>query len=270
MKKVVLFISTFLVIAVVGVYLSLGSIVKAAVQRGGSHALGVETTLGSADVNLFAGDVGLNELAVRNPPGFTEAFFLQMRGARVVVPPSSLTSDKVEVSLLSLDGFTLDLESKGFGNSNYGVLLENLEQLTGEGGGEGEPEPESGGKEEGKRFVITKILITDVSARVRYEAGGSSVADASVHIPEIVLDDLSSEGMTVSELTSLVVRTILSATVKNGGGILPAGVLDDLGGQLDDLTERGKEKLLERLEDELEDDEKALLDAAKGLFGKDK
>ena len=78
MKKVVLFLGAFLVIAVVGVYLSLGSIVKTAVQKGGTHALGVETTLSSASVNLFGGDLGLNELAVRNPPGFEEEYFLQM------------------------------------------------------------------------------------------------------------------------------------------------------------------------------------------------
>jgi len=269
MKKVVLFVAGFLIIGVVGAYLSLGSIVKAAVQRGGTHALGVETTLTSADVNLFAGDVGLTELAVRNPPGFTEEYFLEMRGARVLVPPSSLASERIEVALLSLDGFALELESKGLGNSNYGVLLENLEQLAGAGEGQPESEPGGQGEQNGKQFVIERILITDVTARVRYEAGGTTLADASVHIPELALDDLSSDGMTVSELTSLVVRTILKATVQSGGGVLPEAVLTDLGGQLEELRERGKERLLERLEEELDGDEKALLDAARGLLDRD-
>ena len=175
MKKAVLFIATFLVIALVGVYFSLGSLVKTAVQKGGTRALGVETTLGPP--RRRSG--GLNELAVRNPPGFTEEYFLQMRGARVVVPLSSLTSERVEVTLLSLDGFTLDLESKGLGNSNYGVLLENLERLGDEGGGQPEPEPSVKGKR--KAFVIKKILITDVTARARFATGGSRLGiDTSI------------------------------------------------------------------------------------------
>jgi len=188
MKKVVLFIGAFLVIGLVGVYLSLGSLVRTAVQKGGTYALGVETTLGSADVNPFGGRLGLNELTVRNPPGFEGESFLRMQAARVVVPPTSLTSERVGVTRLILEGFTVDLESKGPGNSNYGVLLENLEKLGAERGGAPDAKPSAPGEGGGKVYLIEKILITDVTASVRVAAGGTTVADASVHIPLIEIE----------------------------------------------------------------------------------
>ena len=141
----------------------------------------------------------------------------------------------------------------GPGDSNFGVILKNLEKLSRpaeERPGAPEPTPSGG---EPKQFVVEKILITDVTAKVRYEAAGATVADTAVRIDRIEIDDLDSEGLTVSELTSLIVRTILSSTLENGAGVLPEDVRGELGERLEDARERGKQELL---------------DAAKGLFEK--
>lgn len=206
-----------------------GSIAKQAVERGGTFALGVPTTLDSVELGLFSGHLGLDELIVENPKSFDAPHFLRLQQADLDVSLESLSSDLVEVQLLSIHGLALTLERKG-GRTNYEPILERLQSLQSPGS-ETAPEPETEAPDPDgsqKKFVIREVVITDVSARIALLPQGGSLTEVKVTIPELRIKDLGHGGASLPEVIGELTRALLSAVVEAGGDDLPAAVLGDL------------------------------------------
>lgn len=224
-----------LLILVIGAFLFLDSIARSAIERGGSYALGVDTTLASADVGVFSGEFALAGLKVANPPGYAEESFLELERGGLALDVGSLFGDRIEAPLLELEGVKIALERAG-GGTNYDVLLENLERLqspdAGGGTGGAPPADEDGGG--GKSFVLERVVIRDVEARLRLGAAGLG-AGATVTIEEIALEDLGSRSYTIAEITALVVRALLAAALSHGGDLIPSDLAGSLRASLGDL-----------------------------------
>lgn len=228
-------------IAVVAVFLSVNSIAKSAVEKGGSYAMGVPTTLSSANVGVFSGEFSMSGLRVANPQGFPGPHFLTLGDGEVAVSLGTLQQETVELPRLTLDAIDVRLEKKG-GQSNYQVILANLKKLSGP---EKKPAPEG----EGKKFVINELAITDVTVHVdMLEAPGGigQLAKVTVPIEEIRLQNVGrtgsgvgGTGVTMGELAGIVVKAVLASAAQNGGGLIPADVLGDLQGQLAQLGDLG-------------------------------
>lgn len=255
-----------LLVLVIGAFLLLDGIARSAIERGGSYALGVDTTLASADVGVFSGEFVLTDLKVANPPGFEEASFLELDRGELALDVGSLFGDRIEAPLLALEGITIALE-RADGGTNYDVLLKNLERLQSTEAGGGPSTGKDGGAGGGKSFVLQRIVIRDVEARLRLSAVGVG-AGATVTIDEIALDDVGSRSYTIPEITALVVRTLLSAALRNGGDLIPSDLagalresLGDLGGLNIEIAGDTVEEVRE-VGEKLEEAGKAL----KGLF----
>ncbi len=206
----------------IGVFF-LDQAVVAAVEKGGTYALGVETKLGGADIGLSS--FGLEELSIANPPGFSGEHFVALGNARLEVKTGSILSDQIVAPLFELRGVSVDLD-RGKGGTNYGVILKNLERF--------ESKEPAGGQEQtgsGKTVLVEKLRIYDVTARVNL----LGAAPITVKIPEIAVDDLDTSGMTAAQIASLLVKTLLTSVMKAGAGILPDDFLKDLGGQLQNV-----------------------------------
>lgn len=222
-----------LVVAAIGLLLLLGAVLlfagraaRLAVEKGGTRALGVPTTLESASVSPLRGDVSLTGLKVANPPGFDKPAFLVLDHAAIDVKTASLLSDKIEANELLIDGLAITLEEKG-GKANYDVILENLKKLQ-KPGDEKKPEPEPEAKA-GKQFVIRTVVLRNLSAEVYLlPIGGPTV----VHVPELVLHNVGEDGQTMDAAVAAITQAALAAIVKSGGGLLPPDMLKDLSGGL--------------------------------------
>jgi hypothetical protein len=215
----------FVVTLVVGV-LFLDRAIVVAVEKGGTYALGVETKLEKA--HLGFGTMSLTSLEVANPPGFSEPRFLALGSGRLEVETGSVLSDKIVAPILELSEVSVDLE-RGRDGTNYGVILKNLERLQAKPGGKeggARPLPEETGSS--KTVRVEKIRIRNVAARVDL----LGAAPITVRIPEIVVDHLDTSEMSVADMVSLLVRTLLTSVVQSGAGVLPDDLLKDLGGQL--------------------------------------
>jgi hypothetical protein len=258
-----------LVVAAVAVVFYINSIARTGVERGATHALGVETTLASADVGLFSGEVELKGLEVDNAAGFDAPHFLKLGEAGVAVDLASLRADTVVVPRFTLDSLDVNLQRKA-GSSNYQAILDHLKSV------QGEPsEPAEPGQE--KKFVINELLIRNVSIHADVAGLPGAVGDAltaTVPIKEIRLTDVGKTGdgvggtgVTVSELASIVVQAVLAAAVESGQGIIPGDILEDLQGALsglDGLEGLGLEvagQAQEALDKARQDAEKAAQDA---------
>ncbi|MGC4033362.1 MAG: hypothetical protein QM754_16850 [Tepidisphaeraceae bacterium] len=59
------------VLVLVGVWMALNGLVRRAVEYGATTSLQTPTTVGSASLSPFGGSVGLSDLAVASPDGFS-------------------------------------------------------------------------------------------------------------------------------------------------------------------------------------------------------
>ena len=98
---------------------------------------------------------------------------------------------------------------------------------------------------------------------VKVEVVGRKIADTTVSVPEIVLQNLGSpeSGITMRELSALLTRKLLEGVSKAGGGI-PTDLASDLRGSPRGLASSGSAG-------EARDTAEKALDSVKGLFGRD-
>lgn len=277
--RVALGLVSILVLVCAGGLLFLDSIAVGAVERGGSHALGVETRLDDASIGLLSGEFVLNGLSIANPPGFGQPSFFSMQDARLDLPLSALADDPVTIPSLVLEGITLDLERNATG-TNYGVILDNLTRFE---SGQPETGKSSPGAEGGKAFLLRRLVLKETRATVDLFPAGGELTKLSLSIPEIVVEDLGSK-MTVAQVCALVVRTVVRAAIDAGSGVVPEDLLQDLRQRTRALEDVARTRIAEQLgevEGELQQQarklgpeaEKALQEASDklgGLLNKDK
>ena len=67
LKRIALVVLVLLLLGVAGAFLFLDSIVRSAIEKGGTTAAGVPTTLDKADASIFSGQFGLEGFAIANP-----------------------------------------------------------------------------------------------------------------------------------------------------------------------------------------------------------
>jgi hypothetical protein len=208
----------------------LDSIAQAAIERGSTYALGVDTTIDSARIGLVSGSFRVAGLEVANPPGFEDPRFLRVNKARLDLQTSSLRKPTVIVPLFAIDGLEVDLD-KQRGKANYEVILDNLAKFE---SSEPEPAPKADASP-GKRFVIQEVVIRDLLAHVRVvERGG--VPQVDLLVPEVRLRDPGGgQAMTPAQVTNLLVKTVLASIAKAGAG-LPGGVANALSNSLGKLS----------------------------------
>lgn len=220
---------------------SIDGIAKAAIEKGGTHALGVPTHLRNANVGVLSGTFAMHGLRVDNPPGYSAPHFLTLGRGGVAVSLGTLRQDTVELPELRLESITASLERKG-GSSNYQTILDHLKGLSGD-----KPKPSEKPKdEEGKKFVVRELLIRDV--RVSLDVFGApdgalkKLTAVNIPIDEIRLKNVGQTGtgvggtgVSMGELASIIVRAVLAAAVEKGGDLIPADILGDLKGSLASL-----------------------------------
>ncbi len=262
-----------LVAIVAIVFMSIDSIAKAAIERGSTYALGVQTTLASADIGILSGEFAMSGLDVANPEGFESDHFLRLDEGFLAVSLGSLRQDIVEVPTLALTGIDVNLEKRG-GKANYKIITDNLKRFESADAGDGDGQADA--VKPGKKFVVHEIIIRDVNVTVDLVPAGGAMTRLEVPIEEVRMTNVGSESMTTAELTNRIIKMILAAIVSNGAQ-LPADLVNDLGGALAGLgdignmtvTETGQVvgKVIEGLGADGNEVGKAIGDAVEGLGG---
>lgn len=232
------FVLVLLVIGgVVLAVVNINSLAKAGIEKGGTYALGTNTTLQSADVGILGGTFAMSGLNVANPPGYKAPSFLSLGSGGVAVSLNSLSKPVVELPKLSLDGLNVALEKSG-GKANFNVILDHIKKVADQAGGSGGSGGSSSGGGE-KKFVVNELSLTNIKISVDLIGGPADLTKVNIPIDEIKLTNVGKTGtgvggtgVTMSQLASIIVQAVLSAAADKGGGILPADLLGDLQGGL--------------------------------------
>lgn len=249
LKKVLIVLAVLVVLAIlaIGGLFALGvaginALAKETVERGGTYALQVPTTLDSADVGIRSGELGLSGLAIANPDGFRSPSFFTMNQLETSVDIASIRQDTIVVPRVLLSDVDVWIEKSG-GKANYDVILENLKRFESKDPSDREPPQDQGGT--GKQFVVNEVRLENITAHVSFQPiGDAELARAEVNIPEIVLENVGSEsdrGVLVPELINAVIQAVLTAVV-SAGSDLPGDIGAELQNQLaglESLSELG-------------------------------
>lgn len=236
----VLLIAVGLVVAV----MSINSIAKAGIEKGGTYALGVPTKLDSISISLLGGSVTLDGLNVANPSGFTSPTFMGLGHGYVSASLGTLNKDIVELPELTLENSTLNLEKNDKG-ANYRVIMDNLAKLQGTSA----PAPKPDAEGSGKKFVIKQLRIKNVKVSAQLIGAPGAVGNVlnkatavNVTIDEIKLENVgktgqgvAGSGVTMGQLSGIVMQAILAAAADKAGGLIPGDILGDLKGGLGNL-----------------------------------
>lgn len=236
-----------------------------AVEKGATRALAVPTEVSSVTIHPFRGSIGLADLSVANPAGFSEQPCLALDAGSMQVDMSSLMKDTVLVPSLELSGVRLRLEGRGT-QTNYGALLENLKRHDSGEPGKSQPETTDAGSQ--KRFLVRELVIRDVIVEADYALdsplGQLASSRTQVTLPEIRLHDIGNgKSLSLAQLSAEIFRALIAAAAS---GQLP-GISGDIASDLRRSLEQFKSGAdgsggLKQLGRDLESGVK---DAAKGL-----
>ncbi len=225
--KIAVVLVLLLVVAVVGSLLYIDRIARIGIERGGTFALGVPTTLDRADVGVFSGEFAMSGLRVANPAGFEGSHFLTLAEGGVAVDLGTLRQETVELPRLHLSGIDVVLDRRG-GTSNYETILANLKRLESGARSAEDPAPDS---EEETRFTVHEVRIRDLVVHVNLLASGGELTQTRLAIDEVALNDVGSDttgGMLLSELWGVIVKAVFEAIVEKGDDIIPREILGTL------------------------------------------
>ena len=228
-KKILVGFPLLIVLLLVGAYVFVDHIAKLAVEKGGTQAMGVPTSLKSITLKPVRGEGSIEGLEISNPTGFKTPYFMSLSKGDASLDVGSVLKDQVVMKKISLSGIELYLEKTKEG-ANYKVILENMKK--------GEQAPKEEG---GKKFLVEQVLVTDIRVHADVSTLGLKVSTLDIKIDEIKLENVGSDtgsGVIMSELMGTIVKAVLVAVLEQGVK-LPGAIAEDLGGGLAGLGKFG-------------------------------
>jgi len=230
MKKIFAVLIFLVAVAFLVFYLGRNLIVERAVEAGGEYALGVETSLASAEVGLTHGRCELNKYKIDNPEGFEQDNFLTINKFIFDIETGSIFDDAVVIDSFIVDGLVLNLEQND-AKGNYKQILDHIKKLD-----------MNESSEEESKVIIKKASFSELTLNTALTIMGKKQQEGSYTVEGFELNNIGGdEGMTTSQLTAFLVKTLINKALSSGK--LPA----NLSGKVEELKNEGQEKLKEGL-----------------------
>ena len=228
LKVIVIALIVLVVVAVVGLYLSAGSVIKTGVETVGPKVTGVPITLDAVSVSVFSGEARLKELVVGNPEGFKTDHAFRLGLLLVDVDGGSVLSDRVVINKILIDAPEITYEA-GLGTSNLGKILEHIKAQSAsepEADVAKEAEPERAAP--GKKVQINEFTLSN--ARIMVSAKMLGGRGLEIPLPTIHLKDIGKErdGASVAEVTAEVVSAVVKAVGRARDRAAPAVRVDSI------------------------------------------
>ncbi|WP_207262541.1 hypothetical protein [Desulfovibrio sp. Huiquan2017] len=231
-----------IITAIVLVILNLGDLIKTAVEEFGPPITKTEVRLGSADISVLSGAGTLTNFYLGNPRGFKMPSAMECGTIRIKVDTKSLTSDKIIIEEIYIDGPVISYEKRG-NTDNFQTIVNNIKKTVA-----GEKKQTAKGTE-GKTSETgseKKIQINDFIVKNGKINLGGSLLDAfgdqgmGINLPDIHLKDIGKDSETtpaeafaqiLGEMTGDVTGTVTQVTkqLKEAVGKAVEGAMEGAG-----------------------------------------
>lgn len=222
-----------LVILTIGLIINFAgnSIIKNAIEFGGTKALDVGVSVGDVDLSLTKAKFQINNLKVANPAGYKTKTMLELGSMTIDSSYGELLDDPAVIEEIILDEIQITLEQKGISN-NIQDVLKNVSSRTPETAEEKEPAAES------KKLKIKRLEIKGASVNAKLLPVGGAEQVVKFKLDPIIMNDLGTdEPVDVAIISSKVLAALVSGIVKQGAGILPADMTEAMGAGLEAATQ---------------------------------
>jgi uncharacterized protein involved in outer membrane biogenesis len=236
-KKILLITGAVIVVLWLVLMLSLGQIVKAAVNTAGPKLAGVPVHVKTVIVQPFLGIVRMKGLVIGNPTGFNTPSAMELNDFKLNINMSSLFSETIVIKEILIDAPQITYE-KGLKSSNLSTLQENLAPK-----GAAAPKAEAAPAPEKKKGAAKKVIIEDFQlngAKVHVTITALGGKKMTLPLPDIHMKDIgkSSGGASPAEVISEVFNSISKAVADavTSGGDAAGKALKDAGGAASDAA----------------------------------
>src|SRR6266436_1393517 len=184
MKKFVvrslLILAVLIVLAVLGTYFFLGTVIKKGVETVGPKITKTDVKLNSASLSILSGSGKINGFVLGNPQGFKTPAAISVGTVNLAIEPRSLFDNKVIIRDITVDGPEITFETD--------LTVVNL-----------------------KKLEVDNFLIKNAKVHVSVNAPLVGQQTANVTIPEIHLTNMgtNADGITAAELSRQVLAAIV-------------------------------------------------------------
>ncbi|HEY3863894.1 MAG TPA: hypothetical protein VGO59_18615 [Verrucomicrobiae bacterium] len=204
------------VLAVLVVAFSLGTIIKKGVERIGPSATQVDVKLKSAQVWLLAWRVELTGFILGNPPGCRTPSAISVGDVTVRFEPKTMFSDKLVVDSINVKAPVITMEG-GLRGNNLEKIEKNLNDYIGSSStapNSKAPASSPATAKPEKKLQVNDLVITGAKLQVNSALSGDRTV--TLPIPDIHLTGLGAgpQGITPVEVSQRALHAILAAATQ--------------------------------------------------------
>jgi len=235
MKKRKLVGSLFFLVALVGALVIAGAIglslfadsaVRVAVESAGAKTLGVDVSVGKADLAILSGSVTMRDITVANRPGYEGESLVDLARTDISADTLSLLGDQVFIRSMKLDGMELFVEQKGVTQNNLYEVVEKVRRDR---------------KPSGKKLVIDVLEITNIRVNVELLTVPDRDDLVTFQLAPIRMTDLGrDEDMDVAILLTKILLAVATEIAEEGTDVLPREMIGDLSTILNKAIDIGR------------------------------
>lgn len=225
-----------LIIIVVIVFMSINGIVRNVVESQATSSLNLQTTLASANVSLLGGSLGLNDLQIVSPTGFSAPRMFMLDGVNVGVSVGNLRGDPIAVDRVVIDKPKLVIEQAG-GKFNFQTLMDLQPKQAPESG-----KPGDGTREQGEpiRLIVRDLSINNATVVLRPGIPGLA-SEINIPIPSLQLKDIgmgegNKNGVAIKEVVMVTITSLAQKATESD--LIPAEAKQLLSLNVDQVKQR--------------------------------
>lgn len=204
-----------LILLVVVLTLSLGSIIKKGVETVGPQITKTKMELNGATLSILSGSGTLKGFLVGNPEGYNTPSAIKVGEISVGVKPRSVFSDKVHVTHVKMQAPEITFEGALGQGNNLSKILENVNAVDNQTE-KGPVPPKEDPKAQGpaRKFQVDDFLMAGAMVNVHINMMGAK--PVTIPIPDIHFTNLGTgpDGITAAELTKRILDEITALVLK--------------------------------------------------------
>ena len=204
--------------------------VKIGIETAATKTLNIGVDIDDIDLSIIGGKLAMQNLIIKNPPGYQHDKLLELRNANIEVNVKSLLNDVVNIREIRLDGMEVTIEQRGVSGNNLQDVIAAIPKSQ-----ETKDEPS------GKKLHIDNLEISDITVKVKLLPVPGKADTVTLEISPIKMTDLGSDNkLDTAELTSRILLAIASGVAEQGVGVLPKNMVDTMQSTLEKTIDIGK------------------------------
>ncbi len=229
---ILLAILTLGVVVIMAINLFADRAVKMGIETAATKTLKVSVTVDNVDLSIMAGKLALQNLVIKNPPGYQHSDLLKLRDAVIQVDVGSLLGDVVNIKEIKLDGAEVTIEQRSISGNNLQDVIKGIPK-TSTGGGESQPA--------GKKLHIDNLELSNITVKVKMLPVPGKADTVTLKLAPIKMTDLGGDNkLDIAALSSKVLLAIAQGVAEQGVGIVPNEILNPLKSPMGETIEIGK------------------------------